>query len=320
MLLRTDKRGCGQLVALPAQVTRLGRSFEAEAHVDDEAVSRFHAEIRAESGRFIITDLGSRNGTYLDERRVQSALLRDGNAVRLGSRVSFRFSVVEEDEQRALSYLHELGQHDPLTRVHNRRYLNQRLTAELAFAERHRTSVSIILLDLDHFKLVNDQHGHQAGDQVLERVALLAKEQVRTEDVVARYGGEEFMIVLRATPVAGAEVLAERIRRVVAGALFETAAGAPFQVSLSAGCASLECAGGSDASDLIRIADRRLYVAKREGRNRVVGAGGCLVSMSAPVEPPREASGTEDADALSARLHRRALEQGQGLDVFGVGE
>lgn len=283
VLLRTDKRGCGQLLALSGRTTRLGRSWDADARIEDGAVSRFHAEVTCDHGRYVITDLNSANGTYVNDRRVERAILEDGSVVRLGSRVTLRFNVVEEDEKVALSRLHELGHHDPLTHVYNRRYLSQHLAAELAFAERHQTSVSIVLLDIDRFKHVNDAHGHPAGDHVLERVAAIITAQVRTEDVVARYGGEEFMLVLRETPVSGAEALAERIRKAVAAAVIQPPGCGAFQVTLSAGCASLSCTGGVSVGELIQLADRRLYLAKARGRNQVVGGGRCLASVPPPL-------------------------------------
>jgi diguanylate cyclase (GGDEF)-like protein len=281
-LLRTDRRGCGQLIALPIGGLRLGRSWEAEGRVDDDSVSRLHAEISVEQGAFFINDLGSANGTFLDGERVTRATLRDGSLVRLGGRVTFRFSVMEEDEQRALSSLQDLGHCDPLTRVYNRRHLEQHLAAELAFAERHGSSISLILLDIDRFKEVNDRHGHLSGDLVLERVAKLITGQIRVEDMLARYGGEEFIIVLRDTPIGGAEVLAERIRRAVAEAAIDLSPELSLQVTLSAGCASLACASSGGAGQLIEIADRRLYLAKQQGRNRVVGALPRLRSVPPP--------------------------------------
>jgi diguanylate cyclase (GGDEF)-like protein len=282
VLLRTDRRGCGHLIPLPFGRLRLGRSWEAEGRVDDDSVSRLHAEISVEQGTFFINDLGSVNGTFLDDVRVTRAALRDGSLVRLGGRVTFRFSVMEEDEQRALSSLQDLGHCDPLTRVYNRRHLEQHLAAELAFAERHGSSISLILLDIDRFKEVNDRHGHLAGDLVLERVAKLITSQIRVEDMLARYGGEEFIIVLRETPVGGAEVLAERIRRAVAEAAIELSPDQTLQVTLSAGCASLACVTSAGAAQLLEIADRRLYLAKQQGRNRVVGALPRLRSIPPP--------------------------------------
>jgi two-component system, cell cycle response regulator len=282
VLLRTDRRGCGQLIALPAVGARLGRGWEAEARVDDDGVSRLHARITLDDGRFWISDLSSKNGTFVDEQRVTAALLKDGSLVRLGARVCFRFSLVGEDEQRALSYLQELGHNDPLTHVYNRRHLEQHLAAELAFAERHATSISLILLDIDRFKAVNDEYGHPAGDQVLERVAAVMGEQIRVEDMLARYGGEEFVIVLRETPIAGAEALAERIRRAVAEVGIEISGVHSLRVTLSAGCASLACTGNANVDELVQLADRRLYLAKQQGRNRVVGAAPRLRTIPSP--------------------------------------
>jgi two-component system, cell cycle response regulator len=303
VFLRTDRRGCGQLLGIGQATTRLGRSWDADARIEDAGVSRVHAEVSADHGAFFITDLGSANGTYVNEQRIERAQLSDGSVVRLGTRVTLRFGLVEEDEKRALSYLHELGHYDPLTRVYNRRYLVQHLATELAFAERHQTSISIVLLDIDRFKQVNDEHGHQTGDQVLERVAGIVAAQVRTEDVVARYGGEEFMVVLRETPVGGAEVLGERIRRAVAETVITTSDGDALQVTLSAGCASLSCTGGRRLADLIQVADRRLYQAKDQGRNRVVGAGRRLASIPPPIVPEladgEPVSSTKPVDGLA---------------------
>jgi diguanylate cyclase (GGDEF)-like protein len=212
--------------------------------------------------------------------------------------VTFRFSVLDEDERQALSYLHELGHCDPLTRVYNRRYLTQYLAAELAFAQRHHTDLSVILFDIDHFKRVNDESGHLVGDRVLARVAQVARAQCRTEDVVARYGGEEFVIVLRQTPVEGALALAERIRRVVAETSMVAGSEPPVRVSLSAGCASLDCVSGESTDALIRMADRRLYRAKEGGRNRVVAAEPRLRS----VPPPQSARAGGDAPALEEEV------------------
>jgi two-component system, cell cycle response regulator len=298
VLLRTDRRGCGQLIALPAEKQRLGRSWEAEGRVDDDSISRLHAEISVQEGGFFITDLASKNGTFVDDERVASAELHDGSLVRLGARVTFRFAVVEEDEQRALSSLQDLGHCDALTRVYNRRALEQHLAAELAFAERHSSAISLILIDLDRFKLVNDQHGHPAGDLVLERVAEVMSAQIRVEDMLARYGGEEFIIVLRETPIGGAEVLAERIRRAVAEASIDIGGGQALSVTLSAGCASLECGAGADPGELVQIADRRLYLAKQQGRNRVVGAAARLRSI-----PPPPAL-TSDACEPPSQVHK----------------
>lgn len=284
LLLRTDQRGAGELIELPHATSSLGRSWESGARVDDEGVSRLHAEVTVDRGSYFITDLGSSNGTYVNEQRVTSAALHDGCLVRLGTGVTFRFSVVEQDEREALRCLRQRSHYDPLTQIYNRRYLTQHLESEMAFAERHKTPLSLVLLDIDHFKGVNDAYGHLMGDEVIRRVAAIAAEQIRTEDMVARYGGEEFLVVLRQTSVAGAVALAERIRCAVQKEGFSVEGGDELRITVSAGCASLECLSLSSAHSVIGLADKRLYEAKSLGRNRVVACGKAR-PLSAPVVP-----------------------------------
>lgn len=167
--------------------------------------------------------------------------------------------------------LYESSTRDPLTGADNRRNMDSRLQAEIAFAQRHRRPLSVILLDIDHFKSVNDRYGHPAGDAVLKSVAGVVRGQLRTEDAFARYGGEEFVIVLRDTTVVQAALVAERVREKIAKTSIEIGGGA-INVTVSAGCAALACSLGTSTEDLIGVADKRLYKAKRGGRNRVVSS------------------------------------------------
>lgn len=161
---------------------------------------------------------------------------------------------------------------DPLTRVHNRRYLDQRLGMEIARARRSRSPLSILLLDIDYFKELNDRYGHPAGDQVLDQVAQVISSSVRATDVVGRYGGEEFLILAPNTPLSDAVLLAERIREAIAARRFSTVdmKGQLQEICVTAsiGVAALERTM-HEAQQLIRTADQRLYQAKGQGRNRV---------------------------------------------------
>ncbi|HET6147052.1 MAG TPA: diguanylate cyclase [Polyangia bacterium] len=166
--------------------------------------------------------------------------------------------------------LEEQATTDGLTGLVNHRTFQERLSAMLGRADRHQFPVSLILTDIDHFKKVNDGHGHPVGDEVLRRVAAILGASARKIDIVARYGGEEFAIVLEATDRAGASQLAERIRSDVAQQTFQSAQGT-FQVTLSLGVASYpEDAPGKEA--VIARADQSLYAAKHAGRNRTVCA------------------------------------------------
>lgn len=165
--------------------------------------------------------------------------------------------------------LYETSVHDPLTQLYNRRYLSHRLDEELAFAARHGTGLAVMILDIDFFKKINDEHGHGAGDEVLTAAGAILDKAVRREDVVARYGGEEFAIVLRGLDLASAAVAAERVRSGVEAHVFMVG-GRRVPVTVSVGCASLACCGESKTiGHLLSVADARLYRAKRSGRNRV---------------------------------------------------
>jgi len=172
------------------------------------------------------------------------------------------------------SRMEELSITDPLTKLSNRRYLEERMTEEMARSQRHQRPLSVTMLDIDHFKSVNDTHGHAMGDSVLKGVAKLIREEARTTDIPARYGGEEFMLVSPDTPAEEAVVLAERLRERIESCAFEGEGeneGTVLHVTISMGVA----AAPTDAHDkqaLVERADAALYHAKESGRNRVCQA------------------------------------------------
>lgn len=186
-------------------------------------------------------------------------------------RVSERALQRQLDENQILqAQLKDQAQRDALTGVFNRRYLVEVLERELAQAQRQGLPLSLMLMDLDHFKRVNDTHGHQVGDEVLRGAAALLSGHVRAGDVVCRYGGEEFLLLLPGMPEAQAVERAECCRRELAERTI-TVGPAEVRVTVSIGVVTFPVHGDSAAS-LIQAADRALYVAKREGRDRVVVA------------------------------------------------
>jgi diguanylate cyclase (GGDEF)-like protein len=265
-----DGDSAGEVLSLPRSPTLIGRSGSAHVHVVDTTVSRAHARITYEAGAYHIEDLGSQNGTEIAGRRVTRAKLRDGDLVQIGQHAFFRFQLMDQAQEDVLKRLYDSSMRDPLTGAENRRSLDSRLQSEIAFASRHKRPLSVILLDLDFFKQINDRHGHHAGDEVLRTVAATIRNQLRTEDVLARYGGEEFAILLRDTALAEAVLVAERLRQRIARTTISVD-GADIGVTVSGGCSSLSCCVGTTPEELVGIADRRLYRAKRLGRNRIVG-------------------------------------------------
>ena len=157
---------------------------------------------------------------------------------------------------------------DDLTQLHNRKEVLQRLRHELS--KRKLADLSLIFLDIDHFKEVNDKYGHQAGDEVLRALAARLREQVRPVDHVARYGGEEFVVILPETTGEGAFALAERLRTAVADSAVPATDGRTIRVTISIGVASFPADAGSGTA-MIAAADAALYAAKQGGRNRTIG-------------------------------------------------
>jgi diguanylate cyclase (GGDEF)-like protein len=176
--------------------------------------------------------------------------------------------IVEErtaDLKAANETISRLAATDELTRLANRRFFNDCLASAMSAAVRHNYPLSMIMADLDHFKVVNDTFGHGEGDKVLKAFADLLRESIRAEDVAARWGGEEFIVILPHTQCEAAAALAERIRTD-----FEQRSGSVAPISLSASFGVVQLQEGDDADALIRRADDALYRAKRKGRNRVV--------------------------------------------------
>jgi two-component system, cell cycle response regulator len=172
--------------------------------------------------------------------------------------------------QKALEHARtrRLASTDGLTEVYNHRTFQERLSQEIARADRYRRPLSVLMIDVDHFKVYNDTCGHPQGDIVLQDLARLLREMSRTSDTVARYGGEEFAIILPETDSVGAQKIAQRLREQVEGYAFPGQDLMPGgSLTISIGVATHAPAGSKDA--LLQAADTALYTAKREGRNRV---------------------------------------------------
>ncbi len=187
-------------------------------------------------------------------------------------RVHLKIKNLQDELKDKNVRLEELSNTDGLTRITNRRHFMEMFEIEFLRAERYRTSLALTMVDLDHFKQINDRHGHLVGDQALIAVAKVLREGLRKFDVVARYGGEEFVLLLPETDLAGAQIVAERYRKRIEEAQV-TAGSARIRLTASLGVAVFPRDGVAGIDDLIRIADQALYEAKSKGRNRVVAAG-----------------------------------------------
>jgi diguanylate cyclase (GGDEF)-like protein len=264
----------GEIFPLPSgRELIIGRREDSAVQIREDGVSRRHAAIEVRGSGASLKDLGSANGTWVDGKRVPEAWLEDGARVQVGGQTTLKFVWADELEARYQMRLAEGALQDPLTGLYNRRHLEERLLAELAAAQRHGRPVSLLMCDVDHFKGINDAHGHLAGDETLKMVAFVLRGAVRKEDVLARFGGEEFVVVARETPIDGAQSLAERIRRAVEKSRCvwqgqDLGVTVSIGVTVSTGLAEL--VSGHAERAMIEAADRALYLAKQGGRNRVV--------------------------------------------------
>jgi two-component system cell cycle response regulator len=260
----------GRVCGLDGAEVTLGRAPTCTHAFDEASLSRVHAKLVKDGGSYVLLDAGSSNGVFINDVRIRRATLNDGDRVRLGSAVTLRFQLVDEQEERALQKVYESSVKDSLTGAWNRTYLDERLRGELAYAIRHGSPLAVVIADIDHFKKVNDTYGHLVGDEVLKATAATMRAALRTEDLLARYGGEEFVVVARAVELNSAAQLAERLR-ILTERRPVAVDGHTIARTVSAGVATLACCGGERSVErLLGIADERLYRAKEAGRNRVV--------------------------------------------------
>ena len=272
----------GQMYKLDKAIMMMGRGDKADLRLVDDGISRDHARIVNENGQFVLEDLGSTNGTYCNGTRVTRQALSEGDKILLGSTTILKFSYQDQLDEAFQRQMSESALRDGLTRAYNKRYFGERIEAELQYALRHDSApVSLIFLDIDHFKRINDVHGHQAGDHVLVQLGALAMSMLGEDQVFARYGGEEFAIIARGMGPVDAEVLAERLRAAVDEHRF-VFGDAPIPVTISIGVSYAPGLAIATTVDFVARADEALYAAKRAGRNRVVVA---QPQPSAPQDP-----------------------------------
>lgn len=293
--------------AVPHPVTIEGRAYAAWRFMPspDEALALFVSDAtltpERASALMLLGAYAASRAQYLRVREeVEGARAQAKAAHEQQMEMALRlYDLYEEAQNQAIT--------DGLTGLATHAYFQQRLAQEVAASARYQQPLSFMIFDLDHFKPINDTHGHQAGDIVLRETSAMLKAKVRTSDLVARYGGEEFAIILPQTPEEDAFQLAERLRVELAEMAFDIGNGRKLKVTASIGLASR---GEHDQTpkDLIKRADVALYAAKNRGRNRVVRAEGPANEAMSAIGAPR--AGSQEmflalARALSAAIEAR---------------
>jgi diguanylate cyclase (GGDEF)-like protein len=268
IIIRGQPQGHRFFLTQPEMI--IGRDQSADIVVSDQSISRKHSKLTQNNGKVTLTDLGSSNGTFINDVKLEGGsarVLEKEDMLKMGNSI-FKFLPAGELEILFYGNLGSAAHTDAMTRIYNKGYLLEALEAEFKRAKALHNEFSVLFFDLDHFKNVNDTYGHDAGDYVLkEFAALIRSSHLRPKDVFARYGGEEFVVLLSATGAKAAAELGERIR-----AAIETHAfiyeGKRLPITTSMGIAELH-AGVTSAQTLLKAADKALYVAKQSGRNRV---------------------------------------------------
>jgi diguanylate cyclase (GGDEF)-like protein len=256
----------GKRVPVGTAPIEAGRSSSCDIALDHESVSRHHARILWTGSGYRLQDLGSTNGTYVNDKRIREQELCDGDIIRVG-RTILKFMNGSNIEASYHQEIYRMMTFDGLTQIYNKRYFHETLEREVSRSRRYGRELGLILFDIDHFKQKNDTYGHLAGDAILREVAAVVGTKLRREDVFARVGGEEFGVLTPEVGLKGLSEVAEKIRVVVEKAAFRYEKDViPTTVSLGI---ALWLGGEDGPQELYQRADESLYAAKQGGRNRV---------------------------------------------------
>lgn len=257
----------GKRYLLGLQSVAIGRGRDNDIVLASDCVSRRHARLEHRSDGLYLVDLGSTNGTFVNEepQRIQERRLRRGDQVSIGDTI-FKFLTGDDVESQYHEIVFRMAITDGLTNLANRKQLDTILTEELPRAQRHGRHLSMLMIDIDYFKKINDSYGHPTGDSVLRGLATALQRRIRPNDKLGRYGGEEFCLVLPETSLSSAVRIAEDLRSIVASQTF-VAEGHEVRVTVSIGAAAATPV--MTLEQFYKAADDMLYKAKNGGRNRV---------------------------------------------------
>lgn len=261
----------GTIARLDRDPFVIGRAADCALVLEDDGISRRHAELRSAGSEWVLVDLGSKNGTFANGVSVRERLLRPGDRIQLGRATIVQFSLADELEDHVQQSLLDSATRDALTGLANRRSFDERIVAEFSFAVRHGAPLGIVMADVDHFRDVNTRLGHLAGDAALRYLGAAIRKTIRAEDFAARYGGEEFVVLVRNLDARNLALFADRLRRVVERMTIPWES-IEIGVTISLGLSMIDASTPVESPmALLQRADDNLYRAKSGGRNRVVG-------------------------------------------------
>lgn len=253
------------LLSLPS--VAIGRGRDNDIILPSDCVSRRHARLENRPDGLYLVDLDSTNGTFVNEepQRIEERRLRRGDQFSIGDTI-FKFLSGNDVESQYHEVVFRMAITDGLTNLANRKQLDTVLMEELPRAQRHGRHLSMLMIDIDYFKKINDNYGHLTGDSVLRGLATALQKRLRPNDKPGRYGGEEFCLILPETSLSSAVRIGEELRGIVANQSF-VAEGREIRVTVSIGAAA--ATPMMTVEQFYKAADEMLYKAKNTGRNRV---------------------------------------------------
>jgi len=266
-LIQYSGKELGKRFQLDSDSMTIGRSGDVNILINEQSVSRQHARCHTNGQKTEIEDMGSSNGTYINDQRIaHKTALSDGDIIRVGN-ILLKYYSSNNMENMLQDKLYRDATIDAGTQTFNKKHLLESLESEFNNSRKYGTPLTLIYFDLDHFKKVNDTHGHNAGDQVLLDVAKIVKGSIRKEDILCRFGGEEFIILMPNTDARTAYESAERIRSSIEAYSFSFNH-TQIKQTISLGISQLN-PSMTTQKDLLDNADRKLYQSKQNGRNQV---------------------------------------------------
>jgi diguanylate cyclase (GGDEF)-like protein len=258
----------GSLIPLSPVRNSLGRDAICDVELMDDFISREHAVIQQRDGQYYLQDCNSLNGTFVNDRQVEGTQpLVAGDTIRIGNHI-LKFLSADHVEAQYHEAVYEMMTVDGLTGAQNRRFFEDAIEREIVRSQRHWRPMGLLMFDVDHFKAINDRHGHLAGDECLKQLADRVRLRIRGDDLFARLGGEEFAVAATESTLKQAVRIAQDLRESVEQVPFPTSRG-PIAMTISVGVGLCNGQGPMTSAELIQMADDNLYRAKRDGRNCV---------------------------------------------------
>ena len=275
--VRDDRQSClvriypagvsGSLIPLTFRRITMGREQDCTIEVNDDFMSRTHAILELTDSGYMLTDNHSRNGTFVNDQRITSHLLRPGDQIRVGNHI-FKFLSADHVEALYHEAVYEMMTVDALTGIYNRRYFEDAFHREVLRSQRHGRSLALLMFDIDLFKAINDQHGHLVGDEILKALCTRVRTRIRGDEILARVGGEEFAIALVETTKANARQIAQSLCDLISATPLLPRY-PDLKVTISIGGTFTHGLEAITDQDMIARADQQMYQAKDAGRNCV---------------------------------------------------